>query len=70
MLFQAPGDIWYFPPGFPHSIQATNTTSDGSEILLIFDSGNFSEDDTFLLTDWLAHVRTFSLLLYLHSNKS
>ncbi|KAI6168410.1 putative oxalate decarboxylase/oxidase [Pisolithus thermaeus] len=51
-----PGDLWYFPPGFPHSIQAKNTTEDGAEFLLIFDSGSFSEDSTFLLTDWLAHV--------------
>ncbi|KZP33779.1 putative oxalate decarboxylase/oxidase [Athelia psychrophila] len=50
------GDLWYFPPGQPHSIQAKNTTKDGAEFLLVFDSGSFSEDDTFLLTDWLAHV--------------
>jgi len=50
------GDLWYFPPGQPHSIQAKNTTADGAEFLLVFDSGSFSEDDTFLLTDWLAHV--------------
>jgi hypothetical protein len=42
--------------GQPHSIQAMNTTDDGSEFLLIFDSGSFSEDSTFLLTDWLAHI--------------
>lgn len=46
----------YFPPGHPHSIQALNTTKDGAEFLLVFDSGSFSEDATFLLTDWLAHV--------------
>jgi len=52
-----PGDIWYFPPGLPHSIQALNDTgADGSEFLLVFDQGDFSEDNTFLLTDWLAHV--------------
>ncbi|KAG9313593.1 putative oxalate decarboxylase/oxidase [Chiua virens] len=53
-----PGDLWYFPAGYPHSIQALNTTGDGAEFLLIFDSGGFSEDSTFLLTasDWLAHV--------------
>ncbi|KAG6919838.1 hypothetical protein DXG01_000343 [Tephrocybe rancida] len=50
------GDLWYFPAGHPHSIQARNTTGDGAEFLLIFDSGHFSEDATFLLTDWLAHV--------------
>ncbi|KZT74621.1 oxalate decarboxylase [Daedalea quercina L-15889] len=51
-----PGDLWYFPPGVPHSLQATNQTKDGSEFLLIFDNGDFSDDSTFLLTDWLAHT--------------
>ncbi|TFY67066.1 hypothetical protein EVJ58_g1866 [Rhodofomes roseus] len=51
-----PGDLWYFPPGIPHSLQATNQTEGGSEFLLIFDNGDFSDDSTFLLTDWLAHT--------------
>ncbi|KAI0927194.1 hypothetical protein AcV5_007794 [Taiwanofungus camphoratus] len=51
-----PGDLWYFPPGFPHSLQATNQTEDGAEFLLVFDNGEFSEDSTFMLTDWLAHT--------------
>ncbi|KAJ7239409.1 oxalate decarboxylase [Mycena haematopus] len=51
-----PGDIWFFPPGIPHSLQATNDSADGSEFLLIFDDGAFSEDSTFLLTDWLSHI--------------
>jgi len=51
-----PGDIWYFPPGTPHSLQATNITAEGSEFLLVFDSGSFSEDSTFLLSDWIMHV--------------
>ncbi|KAF5309864.1 hypothetical protein D9619_010504 [Psilocybe cf. subviscida] len=50
------GDLWYFPAGNPHSIQAKDTSPDGAEFLLIFDQGDFSEDNTFLLTDWLAHV--------------
>ncbi|ODQ51312.1 oxalate decarboxylase, partial [Saitoella complicata NRRL Y-17804] len=29
---------------------------EGSEFLLVFDSGDFNEDDTFLVTDWLAHT--------------
>jgi oxalate decarboxylase len=29
---------------------------DGCEFLLVFDDGNFSEDSTFLLTDWVAHT--------------
>ncbi|KAJ7185741.1 RmlC-like cupin domain-containing protein [Mycena filopes] len=48
------GDIWYMPAGNPHSIQAKNTTNNGAEFLLVFDSGKFNL--TFLLTDWLAHV--------------
>ncbi|KAF7789735.1 hypothetical protein EIP86_000681 [Pleurotus ostreatoroseus] len=51
-----PSDVWYFPAGVPHSIQATADLPQGAEFLLVFDSGTFSEDSTFLLTDWLAHV--------------
>ncbi len=47
-------DLWYFPCGIPHSIQGLGP--DGCEFLLAFDDGNFSEDSTFLLTDWLAHT--------------
>ncbi|EPQ54172.1 oxalate decarboxylase [Gloeophyllum trabeum ATCC 11539] len=50
------GDLWYFPAGIPHSLQATADDPDGCEFLLVFDDGAFSEDATFLLTDWLAHV--------------
>jgi oxalate decarboxylase len=47
------GDIWNFPAGIPHSIQGLE---DGCEFLLVFDDGNFSENETFLVSDWLAHV--------------
>jgi oxalate decarboxylase len=50
----AEGDLWYFPPGIPHSIQGL--PSDGCEFLLVFDNGSFSEDSTFMLTDWVKHV--------------
>ncbi|TFK55820.1 oxalate decarboxylase [Heliocybe sulcata] len=50
------GDLWYFPAGIPHSLQATDDDPEGCEFLLVFDSGTFSDDATFLLTDWLAHV--------------
>ncbi|KAF8442158.1 RmlC-like cupin domain-containing protein [Boletus edulis BED1] len=50
-----PGDLWYFPAGIPHSLQATNQSADGVEFLLVFDNGTFSEDATFLV-HWLAHV--------------
>ncbi|CAK4033319.1 oxalate decarboxylase, secreted [Lecanosticta acicola] len=42
------GDVWFFPPGVPHSIQAFE---DGVEFLLIFDNGDFSEDNTFLVSE-------------------
>lgn len=47
------GDLWYFPPGLPHSIQAL---ADGCEFLLVFDDGGFSENETFLVTDWMNHT--------------
>ena len=50
------GDLWYFPSGMPHSIQGLEGEVDGCEFLLVFDDGNFSEDSTFLITDWMAHV--------------
>ncbi|KAG6918423.1 hypothetical protein DXG01_014602 [Tephrocybe rancida] len=49
-----PGDLWYFPPGIPHSLQATNDDPEGSEFVLVFDSGEFSEDSTFLVRPLLA----------------
>jgi oxalate decarboxylase len=48
------GDLWFFPTGIPHSIQGLNP--DGCEFLLVFDDGNFSEYETVLLTDWMAHT--------------
>jgi oxalate decarboxylase len=47
-------DLWYFPAGYPHSIQGLGP--DGCEFLLVFDEGMFSEDNTFLLSEWLAHT--------------
>ena len=29
------GDLWYFPAGIPHSLQATNAEPDGTEFLLV-----------------------------------
>ncbi|MET0967817.1 MAG: oxalate decarboxylase family bicupin [Tardiphaga sp.] len=48
------GDLWYFPSGVPHSIQGLGP--DGCEFLLVFDDGEFDEDNTFLLSDWIKHV--------------
>ena len=47
------GDVWYFPAGIPHSIQGLEG---GCEFLLVFDDGAFSENETFLITDWFAHT--------------
>ena len=48
------GDLWFFPPGIPHSIQGL--ARDGTKFLLVFDDGNFSEYETVLLSDWMAHT--------------
>jgi oxalate decarboxylase len=48
------GDIWLFPAGYPHSIQGLG--DDGCEFLLVFNRGDFSEESTFLLSDWIAHT--------------
>jgi oxalate decarboxylase len=50
----AEGDLWLFPAGAPHSIQALG--EDGCEFLLVFNQGNFSEESTLLLSDWLKHT--------------
>jgi oxalate decarboxylase len=47
------GDLWNFPSGIPHSIQGL---AEGCEFLLVFDDGGFSEDSTFLISDWFAHT--------------
>jgi oxalate decarboxylase len=50
----AKGDLWFFPAGFPHSIQGLGP--DGCEFLLVFNQGLFSEDNTFLISEWVAHT--------------
>jgi oxalate decarboxylase len=47
------GDLWFFPKGIPHHIQALEG---GCNFLLIFDDGNFSENDTFMVSDWFNHT--------------
>src|SRR5712671_204050 len=49
-------DLWYFPSGIPHSIQGLEP--DGAEFMLVFDDGNFSEAETVLLSDSMAHLPT------------
>ncbi|QNK55106.1 oxalate decarboxylase family bicupin [Paenibacillus sp. PAMC21692] len=48
-----PGDLWYFPPGIPHSILGLE---EGCEFLLVFDDGAFSDLNTLSLSDWFAHT--------------
>jgi oxalate decarboxylase len=47
------GDLWYFPAGIPHSIQGLSP--EGTEFLLAFPDGGFSEDNTFAISDMFAH---------------
>jgi oxalate decarboxylase len=61
------GDLWYFPSGLPHSIQALG---DGVEFLLAFDSGDFSENETFLITDWFNHTPREVLAKNFHVKES
>jgi oxalate decarboxylase len=48
------GDLWIFPAGHPHSIQGLGP--DGTEFLLVFNQGMFSEDGTILLSETVAHM--------------
>jgi oxalate decarboxylase len=48
------GEGWNIPAGIPHSIQGLE--GDGCEFLLVFDDGNFNEDEAILLTDWLSRT--------------
>jgi oxalate decarboxylase len=49
-----PGDVWYFPRGYGHSIQGLGPGE--CHFILSFDNGYFSEDHTFSITDWVAHT--------------
>jgi len=49
-----PGDVWYFPRGYGHSIQGIGR--EDCLFILVFDNGYFSEFGTFSLSDWLGHV--------------
>ena len=47
-----PGEGWFFPANIPHSIQGLEN---GCEFILLFDDGNFSETNTFSISDLFAH---------------
>lgn len=49
-----PGDVWYFPRGYGHSIQGIGPGE--CHFILIFDNGDFSEDHTFSISDFLAQM--------------
>ena len=50
-----PGDVWYFPRGWGHSIRGIGSSE--CHFILIFDNGDFSEEDHSLsITDWLANT--------------
>ncbi|MFL5265659.1 MAG: cupin domain-containing protein [Stellaceae bacterium] len=44
------GDLWFFPPGYPHSLQGLGP--DGCEFVIAFDDGKASEFNTLLVTDF------------------
>lgn len=46
MSTAAADSLRYFPSGVPHSLQGLG--ENGTEFLLIFDDGHFSEESTFL----------------------
>ncbi|WP_228447741.1 cupin domain-containing protein [Chryseobacterium sp. KBW03] len=49
-----PGDVWYFPRGYGHVLQCISSKS--CHFILIFDNGDFSEDHTFSITDFISSV--------------
>jgi oxalate decarboxylase len=50
-----PGDVWYFPRGYGHSIQGIG--GEDCLFVLVFDNGYFAEfGGTFSISDWLGHV--------------
>ena len=49
-----PGDVWYFPRGWGHSIRGIGPSE--CRFILIFDDDAFAEDHTLSITDWLAHT--------------
>ncbi len=49
-----PGDVWYFPRGYGHSIQGIGR--EDCQFILVFDNGYFSEFGTFSISDWVGHI--------------
>jgi cupin superfamily acireductone dioxygenase involved in methionine salvage len=41
--WQKEGDLWYFPPGVPHSLQATDANPAGGELARVYFSRQSTE---------------------------
>ena len=48
-----PGEGWIFPKNIPHSIQGLH---EGCEFLMFFDKGDYSEHNTFSISELFAHM--------------
>lgn len=57
------GGIWYFPKGWGHSIEGLGPT--GTKFILVFNNGEFTEQSTFSITDWIANTPMSMLTEYL-----
>ena len=55
----APGDVWYFPRGHGHMLEALGDKP--CHFILMFDNGYQSEFGTFSISDWMAQVPTETL---------
>ncbi|WP_158745237.1 cupin domain-containing protein [Acidisphaera sp. L21] len=53
------GDLWYFPRGHAHAIQALGDKP--FHALLAFDDGLYSEHGTFGISDWMSRVEPAAL---------
>jgi oxalate decarboxylase len=49
-----PGDLWFFPKGHSHAIQALG--SEPCHAVLAFDDGLYAEHGTFGLSDWISRL--------------
>jgi oxalate decarboxylase len=55
----APGDLWYFPKGHAHAIQALG--NEPCHAILAFDDGLYGEHGTFGLSDWISRLEPGAL---------
>ena len=59
------GDLWYFPAGFPHSLQGPGP--DGCEVIHAFDEGHASELFTLLVFETV--IAPLPLIQHRHSSE-